>query len=186
MAWQVVLAEGIVLAIVGAFVWLRPGFGARAALQLMGVVLLVTAAVSVWRLLRDQIEPARTGNVGFRAGVGLSVGLITVIGSLVASESDTVTVALAIVLGIGLMLYALAVLAAALLRRQPGSRFPVVAVVIAAMTFLVGLLLVVNGRSIESLKDTFTWLGILLLIVGLGLIGYALVMRSRIQVEPAE
>jgi uncharacterized membrane protein HdeD (DUF308 family) len=187
MRWQVVMAEGIVLAVAGAFVWLAPGFGAKAVLQLLGIILLATASLSAWRLLRDQVAPGRIATVAFRSGVGLSVGLIVVIGSLIAEDSSVATVAIAIILGVGLILYGLAAIAAAFVRRDKGSRFPVVSVVIAGLTVAVGLLLVVTARGgIDSLKSTFTLLGILLLVVGVALAGYAWMLRSRDQAEPAE
>ncbi len=187
MPWQLVLGEGVVLVVLGGVLWLAPGLGSRLALQVVGAVLLATAILSLVRLLNGQVEPARAGNVGFRAGVGLSVGLITVIGGLIATEGDTVTVALAVILGIGLILYALAVLAAALLGRPAGSPFPVVPVVIAAVTGAVGVLLLVRGRSgIDELTSSFTLLGIVILIAGIALAGYALLMRAQARVEPAE
>ena len=187
MKWPVVMAEGIVLAAAGALVWLAPGFGAKAVLQVLGIILLATAALSAWRLLRDHVAPGRIATVAFRSGVGLSVGLIVVIGSLIAEDSDVATVAIAIILGVGLILYGLAAVAAALVRREKGSRLPVVALVIAGLTVVIGLLLVLNARDgIDSLKGTFTWLGILLLVVGIALAGYAWLLRSRDQVEPAE
>ncbi len=187
MKWPVVMTEGIVLAIAGAVVWLAPGFGARAGLQVLGIILLATAALSAWRLLRDRVAPGRIATVAFRAGVGLSVGLIVVIGSLIAQDTDVATVAIAIILGIGLVLYGLAAIAAALVRREKGSRFPVVALVIAGLTLVVGVMLVLTGRDgMDALKGTFTWLGILLLVAGLALAGYAWLLRSRDQAEPAE
>ena len=187
MKWPVVLTEGIVLAVAGAVTWLAPGIGGKAVLELLGVILLVTSVLSVWQLLRDRVAPRRIATVAFRAGVGVSVGLIVVAGALIAQDSDTATVALAVVLGIGLILYGLSAVAAALLRREPGSRFPIVALVIGAATLLMGVLLVANGRNgIDSLKSTFTLLGILLLIVGLALCGYAFVLRSKDQAEPAD
>jgi uncharacterized membrane protein HdeD (DUF308 family) len=187
MSSQLVLTEGVVLAVLGGVVWLAPGLGARLALQLIGIALLATGLMSVMRLLNDSVEPARAGYVGFRAGVGLSIGLVTVIGALVATEGDTVTVALAVILGIGLILYALSALAAALLRRDPASNFPVVPVIIAAVTGAVGLLLILRGRGgIEDLENSFTLLGLLVLVAGLALIGYALYMRSGPRAEPAE
>jgi uncharacterized membrane protein HdeD (DUF308 family) len=187
MRWQVVMAEGIVLAVAGALVWLAPGFGAKSVLQLLGIILLATASLSAWRLLRGQVAPERVATVAFRSGVGLSVGLIVVIGSLIAEDSSVATVAIAIILGVGLILYGLAAIAAAFVRRDKGSRFPVVSVVIAGLTVAVGLLLVVTARGgIDSLKSTFTLLGILLLVVGVALAGYAWLLRSRDQAEPAE
>jgi uncharacterized membrane protein HdeD (DUF308 family) len=187
MKWSVVMAEGVVLAVAGLLVWLAPSTSGRTVLQVLGIILLVTAALSAWRLLRDHVAPGRIAIVAFRSGVGLSVGLIVVIGSLVAQNGDLVTVAIAIILGIGLILYGLSAVAAALVRREPGSRFPVVALVLAGLTIVVGLLLVLTGRNgIDSLESAFTLLGILLLLVGLVLCGYAWMLRSRDQAEPAE
>ena len=106
---------------------------------------------------------------------------------LVFLASFTAYIAIAIILGVGLILYGLAAIAAAFVRRDKGSRFPVVSVVIAGLTVAVGLLLVVTARGgIDSLKSTFTLLGILLLVVGVALAGYAWMLRSRNQAEPAE
>jgi hypothetical protein len=187
MKWPVILTEGIVLAVAGAVVWLAPSFGARAILELVALILLVTAALSAWRVLRQQVEPARVGNVAFRAGVGLSIGLVAIIGALIADDSVATTLAIAVVLGIGLILYGLAGLAAALVGRPAGAPFPVVGLIVAGVTLVVGLLLVFNGRGgIDSLNGTFALLGILLLLAGLALAGYALMLRSRDQPVPAE
>jgi hypothetical protein len=112
----------------------------------------------------------------------MSVGLIVVIGSLIVDDRDVATVAMAVVLGIGLVLYGLSAAFAAVVGREPGERFPVVALIISAAAVVVGLLLVVNGRNgIESLRGTFALLGILLLVAGLALVGYSLMLRSRDQ-----
>jgi hypothetical protein len=117
--------------------------------------------------------------VAFRAGVGVTVGLITVIGSLIVEDRNVGTVAVAIVLGVGLVLYGLVALLSAFARREPGSGFPVVALIVAALTVIVGLMLIINGRNgIESLQSTFTLLGILMLLAGLGFAGYGWMLRS--------
>jgi uncharacterized membrane protein HdeD (DUF308 family) len=185
--WTVVLVQGIVIAVAGAIIWLAPSFGALAVLQVLALILLVTAAVSVWRLLREQVAPRRVATVAFRAGVGLSVGLVVLIGSFIAENRDLAAVAIAIVLGIGLVLYGLSAVASALLRREPGSGLPIVSLLLALATIVVGILLVVNGRNgIDALKGTFVLLGVLLLVVGLVLVGYAFLLRSRGASEPAD
>jgi uncharacterized membrane protein HdeD (DUF308 family) len=187
MRWEVVLAQGIVIGIVGLVIWLAPGFGATAMLQLLGLLLLVTSLLSVWRLLRAQVRPERVATVAFRAGVGCAVGLIVVIGALIVGDRDLATVAMAVVLGIGLILYGLSAAAGSLLQRPKGSSFPVAALLISTATIIVGLLLVVNGRNgIESLTGTFAILGVLLLVVGLALVGWAYVLRSKNAVEPED
>jgi len=180
MPWTIVLIQGVVLGIAGLIMWLAPSFGALAVLQVLAIVLLATAALSVWRLLRNRVAPARTATVAFRAGLGMSVGLIAVIGSLIVKDRDIATVAMAIVLGIGLVLYGLAAAATALTRRGSGSSFPVVALIISAAAVVVGVLLVINGRDgADALRGTFALLGVLLLVAGLALIGYALYLRSN-------
>jgi uncharacterized membrane protein HdeD (DUF308 family) len=186
VTWPVVMAEGVVLAVAGLLVWLAPGFGARTVLQVLGIILLATALLSAWRLLRDQVPPRRIMTVAFRAGVGMTVGLIVVVGSLLAQNSDVATVAIAVILGVGFVLYGLAAIVTAVLRREPGEGMPIAALVIAGLTVVAGLLLVFNGRDIDSLKSSFTLLGILLLIVGLGIGGYAWMLRSRDRAEPAD
>jgi uncharacterized membrane protein HdeD (DUF308 family) len=109
-----------------------------------------------------------------------------VIGVFVVEDRNVGTVALAIVLGVGLVLYGLVALLATFARREPGSGIPVLALIISALTVIVGLMLVINGRNgIDSLQSTFTLLGILMLVAGLGVLGYGFMLRSA-QMPPAD
>jgi len=187
VSWQVILGEGIVLAVVGAVIWLPPGFGATSILQLLGIMLLLTAGLSAWRVIREQVAPASVGPVSFRAGVGMAVGLVVVVGSLIADSVDVVTVALAVVLGVGFVLYGLSVIVAALSRREPGAPYPVAALVLAGGAIVVGALMMLRAQEgIDALVSTFAWLGVVLLVIGLVLIGWAALMRSRDQHEPTD
>jgi uncharacterized membrane protein HdeD (DUF308 family) len=184
--WEVVITQGIVLAVAGLIIWLAPGFGASAALQLIALLLLAMALLSTWRILRGQVAPQRMATVAFRAGVGVTVGLITVIGAFIVEDRNVGTVALAIILGVGLVLYGLVALVTTFARREPGSGIPVVALIISALTVIVGLMLIINGRNgIDSLQSTFTLLGILMLLAGLGFLGYGWMLRSA-QMPPGE
>ena len=177
--WEVVVAQGVVLGLAGLIIWLAPGFGASAALQLIAVLVLAMALLSSWRILRGQVAPARLATVAFRAGVGVTVGLITVIGAFIVEDRNTGTVALAIILGIGLVLYGLVALLTTFARREPGSGIPIVALIVSALTVIVGLLLVINARNgIDALQGTFTVLGILMLLAGLGFLGYGFMLRN--------
>jgi uncharacterized membrane protein HdeD (DUF308 family) len=178
--WEMVLIQGIVLGVAGLIVWLAPGFGAAAILQLVALLLLVSAALSVWRLLRRRVAPARVGTVAFRAGVGLSIGIVTILGAFIVEDRDVGTRAIAVVLGVGLILYGLAALATIVFGREKGSGLPIVAIIVVALTIIVGLLLILNGRNgIDALQGTFVLLGILIAVAGLGLIGYALMLRQN-------
>lgn len=183
--WEVVVTQGVVLGIAGLIIWLAPGFGASAALQLIAVLLLAMALLSAWRILRGAVAPQRMAAVAFRAGVGVTVGLITVIGAFIVEDRNVGTVALAIVLGVGLILYGVVALLATFARRQPGSGIPVVALIVAALTVVVGLMLVLNGRNgIDSLQSTFTLLGIVMILASLGFLGYGWMLRGA-QIQPA-
>jgi hypothetical protein len=119
--------------------------------------------------------------------VGLAVGLVVVIGSLIADDIDVVTVALAIILGVGHVLYGLSVTVAALVHRRPGSGYPVAAMALAAGTIIVGVLLVLQANEdIDALRSTFAWLGVGLLLLGLGLVGWAVYLRSQDRTEPTD
>jgi hypothetical protein len=57
--------------------------------------------------------------------------------------------------------------------------------VIAALALIVGAVLVLDGNSgIDSLKGSFSLLGILLLVIGLVIAGYGLMLRQRAMSEP--
>ncbi len=183
--WEMVLIQGIVLGVVGLIIWLAPGFGTAAILQLVALLLLVSAGMSVWRLARHRVAPARVATVAFRAGVGASVGLLTLLGAFIVEDRNVGTVALAIILGVGLVLYGLSALVTTVVGREKGSGLPVIAIIVAALTIVVGILLIVNGRNgIESLQGTFVLLGILIALAGLGFIGYAFMLRSSQATAP--
>jgi hypothetical protein len=178
--WPVILGEGIVLAVVGAVMWLPTGFGATAMLQILGITVLVTATISAWRLVRGMVTPMTVAAVAFRAGVGLAVGSLVVLGSLVAEQADATTLAVAIVLGVGLVLYGLSVLVGPLVQRVPGAPFPLGVVALAFGLIVVGAFLVIRANSgIEELTEAFPFLGLLLGATGMALVGYALILKPH-------
>lgn len=185
-SWQVVLTQGTVLGVVGALLWLAPGVASYAML-LLAVVLLASATVSVWRLLRGQVAPRRVGIIAFRAGVGVTTGLLAIIGSLLVGETDSNKVVLAVVLGTGFLLYGLASAVAALVGRQQGAGFPVLAVLISLTAAVVGLVLILQGNAgVDALRSTFSTLGIVLLVAGLAIAGYAFYLRSNAVTDPTD
>jgi hypothetical protein len=178
--WPVILGEGIVLLVVGLLVWLPTGFGASAVLQILGVAVLLTAAISAWRLIRDAVAPLTVAAVAFRAGVGLTVGLLVVLGSLLAEQIEVTTLSIAVVLGVGFVLYGLSVLMGPLVQRVPGAPFPLGAVALAMGLAVVGTLLIVRANTgIEALIETFSFLGLLLAATGMALVGWSLMLKSH-------
>jgi drug/metabolite transporter (DMT)-like permease len=62
-----------------------------------------------------------------------------------------------------------------------------VALAISAAALVVGALLVWRAdQGIDELQAVFVWLGILLLVLGVAIVGWGLMLRSREQEEGAE
>jgi len=184
--WQVVMAQGGVLVGAGLLLFLSPGTGAL-ALQIMAAILLGSAALSVWRLLRGTVAPQRHAILGFRAGVGITVGLLAIMSTLLAGGTDADRIALAIVLGTGFLLYGAASAVSALARRDKGMRFPLVALVTSVLGAPLGLYLIIQAnRGIEALRSTVANVGLAVAIGGGTLCAYAFYLRSNPALAPEE
>lgn len=185
MAWWVVLAEGIILAVLGALLIFVPDFSANTVLLIIGAVMLVIAGLSTFRLVRSQVPPERIGTVAFRAGAGVAVGLVVVLGTLFIGEGKPEqTLAAAAILGIGLFLYGVVGIVGALTGRGAGARFPVATILVAVAMAVVGALLVLNANGgIERLRNTFQLLGIVLAVLGVLLVGWGIALRQRGQAD---
>ena len=85
-AWWVVLTEGIVGLVLGVLLLLTD-MGTNLALELLGLLLLVTSLLSVYQLFRGQIAPGRIALVSFRSGVGVTTGVLVLIGALAIGAS---------------------------------------------------------------------------------------------------
>ena len=90
--------------------------------------------------------------------MGLAVGLVVIVGSLMAKQVDGATVAIAIVLGIGLVLYGPSAMAGALRRREPGGPWSAAGLVVSAVAVVVGVSLVLraNAGSLDYIKSVDT------------------------------
>ena len=183
-AWWVVLTEGVVGVVIGVLLLLTD-MGTNVALELLGVLLLVTSLLSIYQLFRAQVAPSRIALVAFRSGAGLTTGVLVLIGSLAIGVSDQVTRALAVVLGVGLVIFGLVGLASGFIGREPGQRLPIAGLIVAGGAALVGVLLTVNGiAGYDQVKGTFKLLGILLLIAGGALAVYGYMLKSRQATDP--
>jgi hypothetical protein len=184
--WPVVMTQGGVLVAAGLLLFFAPSTGAL-ALQILALVLLASAAVSVWRLLRGTVAPQRQAVVGFRAGVGITVGSLAIMGTLLAGGTDANRIALAVVLGTGFLLYGVASAISALAGRDKGMRFPVVALVTSVLGALLGVYLIVQANAgIDALKSTFANVGLAVAIAGGILCAYAFYLRSNPALPPEE
>jgi hypothetical protein len=183
-AWWVVLTEGVVAAVIGVLLVLTD-LGTNLAIELLGVLLLVTSLLSVYQLFKGQVAPGRVALVAFRSGAGVTTGVLVLIGSIAVGASDPVTRALAVVLGVGLVIYGLVGLTSGILRREAGQGLPIAVLIIAGGATLIGLLLTFNGiAGYDEVKGTFKLLGILLIVAGGALAIYGYVLRGRQGTDP--
>jgi len=185
-AWWVVLTEGIVGIVIGVLLLLTD-LGTNLAIELLGVLLLVTSVLSVYQLLKGRVAPGRVALVAFRSGAGVTTGVLVLIGSVAIGASDPVTRALAVVLGVGLIIFGLVGLASSLLRREAGQGLPIAVLIVAGGMALVGLLLAINGiAGYDQVKSAFKLLGVLMIVAGGALAAYGYLLRSRGATDPGE
>lgn len=185
-AWWVVLSEGVVGIAVGLLL-LATDLGTNLAIELLGVLLLVTSLLSVVQLVKGRVAPGRIALVAFRSGAGVTTGILVLIGSVAIGASDPVTRALAVVLGVGLIVFGIVGLASGLLRREAGQGLPVAVLIVAGGMALVGLMLTINGiAGYDQVKSTFKLLGVLMLVAGAALMIYGYLLRSRGASDPGE
>jgi uncharacterized membrane protein HdeD (DUF308 family) len=186
-SWPVLLIQAIVLGIVGLFLILAPDTASHTVLEILGLLLFARALVVVYRIVRGQVAPDRVALSAFEAGVNGTVGLLVVIGALLVPPTNEATTALAVVLGVGFIMFGAVSILAALVRRQPGEDLPIARLLLSAAAVVVGILLVVNGtRGFDSVRGSFVLLGWVLLAAGIALGAYAVfVVRTRGSTEQA-
>ncbi len=179
-SWTIVLVEGIVAAIVGLVFLVKPLGGSSTTLQLVGLILLIGALITVFQLWRQQLRPDLETLAAFRAGSGVTVGLVVLVAALSTDVTAAVTAALAVVVGIGFIIFGLGGIAASFVRRAIDAPLPLASLLINAVLALAGAVLVFAGAAgSDTVDGIFNLLGILLIAAGLGLAGYAYLLRQQ-------
>ena len=178
--WTIVMVEGIVAVVLGLIFIVQPLGGTSTVLQLVGVALLVGALLSAFQVWRQHIRPDLEVLAAFRSGSGVTVGLSVVVATFFTEVSDTVTAALAVIVGIGFFVFGLSGIAASFVRRKDDAPLPVVTLILNAVLAAAGVVLTFSGAGGSSAVDgIFVLLGVLLVIGGVGLAGYAYMLRQR-------
>jgi uncharacterized membrane protein HdeD (DUF308 family) len=178
--WTIVLTEGIVAGILGLIFLFKPLGGSSTTLQIVGIILLIGALLTAFQLWRHMVRPDLETLAAFRAGSGVTVGLVVIVATFFTAVTDSVTAALAVVVGIGFIIFGGTGIAASFVRRQSDSPLPVVALIINAALALAGAVLMFAGAGGPgAVSGIFNLLGILLIVAGLGLGGYAYLLRQQ-------
>jgi uncharacterized membrane protein HdeD (DUF308 family) len=179
-SWSIVLIEGIVAAVVGLVFLVKPLGGSSVTLQLVGLILLAGALITTFQLWRHQMRPELEQLAAFRAGSGVTVGLVVVVATLFTAVTDAVTAALAVVIGIGFIIFGLAGIAGSFVRRPAQGPLPLATLVLNAVLAVAGAVLMFSGAAgADAVDGIFNLLGIVLIAAGLGLAGYAYLLRQQ-------
>jgi uncharacterized membrane protein HdeD (DUF308 family) len=175
--WGVVVAEGVVLLILGIFVLTQRQQASGGLVQLIGGYLFVTSAIAVYRLIAGTGEPASSPGRWIRVGIGLIAGLIAFAHPWMGTID---TAAAATVLAIGLLLVGIIGLYGTIATSQiSGWRWDQV--------LLYAIYLILGGMVIyRNISGTQSWLlpviGWFATLGGIALCGYGVwIWRQRRQ-----
>jgi uncharacterized membrane protein HdeD (DUF308 family) len=179
-AWTIVLVEGIVAALVGLVFIFKPLGGSSTTLQIVGLILLLGSLITVFQLWRHQLRPEVEQLAAFRAGSGVTVGLVILAATFFTAVTDPVVSALAVVVGIGFFVFGITGIATSFVRRQLQAPLPMATLVANAVLALAGAVLVFAGAAgADSVDGIFNLLGVLLVAAGLALAGYSYMLRQQ-------
>ncbi len=179
-SWTIVLVEGIVAAIVGLLFIFKPLGGSSTTLQIVGLILLAGSLVASFQLWRRHLRPEIEQLASFRAGSGVTVGLVVIVATIFVPVTDAVVAALAVVVGIGFFIFGITGIAGSFVRMQMDAPLPLPTLVANAILALAGLVLVIAGaRGAQSVDGIFNLLGVLLIAAGLALAGYSYMLRQQ-------
>ena len=179
-SWTIVLVEGIVAAVVGLLFIFKPLGGSSTTLQVVGLILLAGSLITSFQLWRHHLRPEIEQLSSFRAGSGVTVGLVVIVATFFVPVTDAVVAALAVVIGVGFLIFGLSGIAASFVRMQLDVPLPLATLVANAVLALAGLVLMLAGaRGADSVDGVFNLLGVLLIASGLALAGYAYMLRQQ-------
>jgi uncharacterized membrane protein HdeD (DUF308 family) len=177
--WTIVLVEGIVAVVLGLIFMFQPLGGSSTVLQLAGLALLAGSLIAAFQIWRQHIRPDLENLAAFRTGSGVTVGLSVVVATFFTDVTDAVTAALAVIVGIGFLVFGLSGIASSFVRRDDAV-LPIVTLVLNAVLAAAGLVLMFAGTGGPASVDRiFTLLGLLLAVVGAGLVGYGWLLRRQ-------
>jgi hypothetical protein len=179
-SWQIVGGEAVVGAILGLLILFRPIGGSSSALQLVGFILLVAALITAFEIWRHRIRTDLEVLAAFRAGSGVTVGLVVIAATFFTSVTAEVTASLAVVVGIGFVVFGAAGIVSSFIGRVANTPLPLPGLIINSVLVVVGAVLMFAGAAgASSVDGIFNLVGILLIVGAVGLAGYAYLLRQQ-------
>lgn len=171
--WMVVAAEAVVLVVIGIFILVDKSRAGDVALQLIGLILLVTSLLLGYASLRN--DSSKLGAYdAFRAGIGVAIGAIATASWWSEYIGDS---AVRDILGWGLIAYSVLHLVGMVLMRGRQSLRPMPLIVVG-LTLVLGIILLTGDQ--DSLDGRMNLLGIVVLVFGvlLGALAYYLYSKD--------
>lgn len=179
-SWRIVGGEAVAAGIVGLLILFRPIGGSSSALLLLGLILLLAASITAFQIWRHRIRPDRVVLAAFRAGSGVTVGLVIVVATFLTTVSGEVTATLAVVIGIGFVLFGVAGIVSSFVGRVASTPLPLPGLIVDSVLVVAGAVLVFAGAAGSSSVDgIFNLVGILLVVAAVALGGYAYLLRQQ-------
>lgn len=179
-SWQIVAAEAVAAAILGVLFLFRPVGGSSTTLQLIGIILLIGALIGAFQLWQHKVRPDLVVLTSFRAGSGVTVGLVIVLATFFTNVTTEVAASLAVVLGIGFIIFGVAGLLSAFIDREPQTPLPLPGLIANSILVVAGAVLMFAGAAGSSAVDgIFNLLGILLIAAAVALGGYAYLLWQQ-------
>lgn len=177
--WQVVAAESVLLVAIGLFMLISPDTAGDWFLQIIGLVLLAASLQLASVSLRND-ETRQVSLEAFRAGVGVSIGIIAT--SIWWSDYISNN-AVRLILGWGLIAFAVLQILS-LVTREGRSGLRLSTLAISALTLVLGVLLI-TSNSYETVENRLAFLGTVLIVFGVLLGGLAYLLMNA-SANPAD
>lgn len=179
-SWRIVLTEAVITGVLGLVFLFKPLGGSSTTLQLTGLILLGAALITAFQIWRHHIRADLEALAAFRTGSGLTVGLVVVVATFFTAVTEAVTASLAVVVGIGFIIFGAAGIGATFVGRSVDEPLPAAGLVANAVLIVAGVVLMLSGAGGPGTVDSvFNLLGILLIVAGLGLGGYAYLLYQQ-------
>lgn len=177
--WGIVLAEGIVLVLVGLFLLFAPQTSQRVVGYILAIILAVTGAIQLYGALRARQE-GQLGQLNtVRGAVGLAAGALIVILLLLNVVSLQ---AARVILGLGAVAFGGIGVYLIYLTREAGLRpWPIIS---NAFWVLFGLLLLLAALGGQLLSSVTQVVNVVLLLGGAFLIIWGIVIKNSKQPTP--
>lgn len=179
-SWQIVGGEAIVAGILGLLILFRPVGGSSTALQLVGLILLIGALIAAFQTWRHSIRQDLEVLAAFRAGSGMTVAVVVIAATFFTNVTPEVLASLAVVVGIGFIIFGAAGIVSSFVSRVPNAPLPLPALIIDSVLIVAGAVLMFAGAAGAGAVDgIFNLVGILLIVAAVGFGGYAYLLRQQ-------